>query len=149
MKPTPSTLWPTPSAASAAVPKREVYRVSHMYTIDSSTPASESGAPMRSTVGTARQSGVSSRSSPRRKAITIPMRNPPPRTMTEASAAPSTPSLGNGPVPLMSSGSRPTESRTDAMSRRNGVRVSPDARNVASSAKKPNTRGPPRSHVSR
>ncbi len=149
MKPSPSTLWPTPSAASAAVPKRDVYRVSHMYTTESRTPASESGAPTRNTVGRARQSGASRRIRPRRQAMPIPMRNPPPRTITEARAAPSTPSFGNGPTPLMSSGSRPTDSTTEAMSRRNGVRVSPEARNVASIAKKPNTSGPPRSHVSR
>ncbi len=49
----------------------------------------------------------------------------------------------------MSNGSRPTDNSTEAMSRRNGVRVSPEARNVASIAKKPNTSGPPRSHLSR
>src|SRR5438105_3254335 len=87
MKPSPSTLCPTPSAASAAVPKRDVYRVSHMYTTESRTPASESGAPTRNTVGRARQSGASSRIRPRRQAMPIPMRNPPPRTITEARAA--------------------------------------------------------------
>ena len=147
--PIPSTLCPTPSAASAAVPKRAVYRVSHMYTTESSTPASESGAPTRSSVGTARQSGASSRMSPRLSAMPTPIRNPPPRTITEATAAPSTPSLGNGPTPAMSSGSSPIDKSTDAASSANGVRVSPAARNVASIAKNPNTSGPPSNQVSR
>jgi len=49
----------------------------------------------------------------------------------------------------MSSGSSPIDSSTEAVRIRNGVRVSPEARNVASTAKKPNTSGPPSSQVSR
>ena len=79
----------------------------------------------------------------------MPMRNPPPRTITDAVAAPATPSRGNGPTPAMSSGSRQTESSTDAASNRKGVRVSPEARNVASTAKNANTSGPPSSQVAR
>src|SRR5207245_1442003 len=110
---------------------------------------SESGAPTRKIVGRARQSGASRRMRPRRSAMPTPIRKPPPRTITEARAAPSTPSRGNGPTPAISSGASPIESNTDAASRRNGVRVSPEARNVASTAKHPNTSGPPRSHVRR
>src|SRR5256885_12467356 len=64
--------------------------------MESSTPASESGAPTRKIVGTAPQSGAASRISPRRSAITIPMRQPPPRTSTDAVAAPATPNPGEG-----------------------------------------------------
>ena len=116
---------------------------------ESSTPASDSGAPMRTMVGKARQSGVLMRINPRRRAITTPSRNPPPRTITDANAAPSTPSRGKGPTPAMSSGSRPIDTSTDPASIRKGVRVSPAARNVASMAKKPKTSGPPSSHVAR
>ena len=114
-----------------------------------STPASDSGAPTRAMVGTARQSGAPSRISPRRRAITAPIRKPPPRTITDAVAAPATPSWGNGPHPAMSSGSSPIDRSTEAVRMRNGVRVSPEARKVASTAKKPNTSGPPRSQVCR
>src|SRR5258708_7564742 len=67
---------------------------------ESSTPASDNGAPMRTIVGKVRQSGARTRSRPRRSAITRPNRKPPPRTMTDASAAPATPRRGNGPRPL-------------------------------------------------
>src|SRR5712664_314302 len=100
-------------------------------------------------VGSERQSGAPMRNSPRRNAMTRPSRNPPPRTMTEASAAPSTPSRGNGPRPMISSGSSRIEIPTEPASIRNGVRVSPAARNVASMAKNPNTSGPPSSQVDR
>src|SRR5205809_1017440 len=86
MKPSPSTLCPTPSAARAGVPNRDVNRVSHMYTPESSTPASDSGAPTRSMAGTASQAGAANRISPRRSAIPMPIRNPPPRTITEDEA---------------------------------------------------------------
>ncbi len=78
-----------------------------------------------------------------------PIKKPPPRTITDAVAAPSTPRRGNGPTPAMSSGSSPMLSTTEAARMRNGVRVSPEARNVASTAKNPNTSGPPSSHVER
>src|ERR1041385_146974 len=116
---------------------------------ESSTPASESGAPTRAIVGKARQSGAVKRSSPRRSAIARPSKNPPPRTITEASAAPSTPSRGNGPTPAIRSGSRTIDTATDPASMRNGVRVSPAARKVASTAKNPNTSAPPTTHVDR
>src|SRR2546422_2485419 len=116
---------------------------------ESSTPASDNGAPIRMIVGSERQSGAPMRNSPRRNAMTRPSRNPPPRTMTEASAAPSTPSRGNGPSPMISSGSSRIETHTEPASIRNGVRVSPAARNVASMAKNPNTSGPPSSQVDR
>src|SRR5438128_1495267 len=106
MNPSPSTLCPTPSAARAGVPNRDVNRVSHMYTPESSTPASDSGAPTRSMVGTVAQSGASKRINPRRSAMPMPIGNPPPRTITDAVAAPSTPSRGNGPTPAMSTGPR-------------------------------------------
>src|SRR3989440_4074763 len=48
MKPSPSTLCPTPSAASAAVPKRDVYRVSHMYTTESRSEERRVGKECRS-----------------------------------------------------------------------------------------------------
>src|SRR5207244_13100073 len=83
--------------------------------MESSTPASESGAPTRKIVGTAPQSGAASRISPRRSAITIPMRQPPPRTSTDAVAAPATPNRGKGPRPEMSSGSSPIDSSTEAV----------------------------------
>ena len=105
--------------------------------------------PIRMIVGTARQSGALIRSSPRRTAMMPPIRKPPPRTMTDASAAPSTPSRGNGPIPAISSGSSAIETHTEPASIKNGVRVSPAARNVASIAKKPNTSGPPSSQVDR
>src|SRR2546422_500296 len=59
-------------------------------------------------VGTACQSGAPRRIRPRRSAMRIPIRKPPPRTITDASAAPSTPSRANGPTPRISSGSRAT-----------------------------------------
>ena len=81
--------------------------------------------------------------------MTDPSRNPPPRTITDASAAPSTPSRGNGPTPTISSGSSTMETATEPASIMNGVRVSPEARNVASMAKNPNTSGAPSSQVER
>src|SRR5881409_2145416 len=117
--------------------------------IDKSTPAKDSGAPMRMIVGSARQSGAATRTSPRRSAMTNPSRNPPPRTITDASAAPSTPSRGNGPTPAMSNGSSAIDTQTDPASMMNGVRVSPAARNVASIAKNPKTSGAPSNQVER
>src|SRR5438309_117402 len=110
---------------------------------DSRTPASDNGAPMRIIVGSVRQSGAPIRTSPRRSAMTRPSKKPPPRTITDARAAPSTPSRGNGPTPAISSGSSAIEKQTDPASIKNGVRVSPAARNVASIAKNPNTSGAP------
>src|SRR5204862_1699534 len=112
-------------------------------------PDNYNGAPMRMIVGIARQSGAATRTRPRRSAMTNPSRNPPPRTITDASAAPSTPSRGNGPTPAMSSGSSAMETPTEPASIRKGVRVSPEARNVASMAKNPNTSGAPSNQVER
>src|SRR2546427_1756081 len=50
---------------------------------------------------------------------------------------------------MMSSGSSRIEPHADPASIKNGVRVSPAARNVASMAKNPNTSGPPSSQVDR
>src|SRR5437867_4073023 len=100
-------------------------------------------------VGRARQSGALMRSKPRRNAMTSPSRKPPPRTMTEARAAPSTPSRGNGPRPMISRGSSRIDTPTEPASIRKGVRVSPAARNVASIAKNPNTSGAPGSQGGR
>src|SRR5438093_628405 len=89
---------------------------------ESRTPDNESGAPTRMMVGRLRQSGAGIRSKPRRSAIPRPSRNPPPRTMTDASAAPSTPSGGNGPTPVISRGSSTIETQTEPASIPKGER---------------------------
>src|SRR2546429_7477955 len=63
----------------------------HVYHREQDTGERERGADAEKR-GTARQSGTSSRIRRRRQAMPIPMRNPPPRTMTEVRAAPWTPS---------------------------------------------------------
>ena len=60
-----------------------------------------------------------------------------PRVPIVAIAAPAMPSCGNGPSPRISTGSSTSVIATDASNSMNGVRVSPDARNAASMAKKP------------
>ena len=67
----------------------------------------------------------------------VPMANAAPRVQTLAMAAPAIPNVGSRPQPSISAGSRTSVTATDTTSRMNGVRVSPDARKVASIAKKP------------
>src|SRR5438552_10653903 len=93
---------------------------------DSRTPASDNGAPMRIIVGSVRQSGAPIRTSPRRSAMTRPSKKPPPRTITDARAAPSTPSRGNGPTPAISSGSSAIEKQTDRSEEHTSELQSPD-----------------------
>ena len=65
------------------------------------------------------------------------MANAAPRVHTVAMAAPAMPNRGSGPQPSMSAGSSTSVTATDATRRTNGVRVSPAARKVASTAKNP------------
>ena len=59
------------------------------------------------------------------------MRNAPPRVSTSATAAPSMPNRGIPPSPRMSIGSSTSVTTVDTRSSRNGVLVSPEARNAA------------------
>ncbi len=73
----------------------------------------------------------------------IPRRNATERVSTVATAAPAMPSFGACASPRMSTGSSTSAAITDASKRRNGVRVFPEARNAASTAKKPKYGGAP------
>jgi len=111
----------TPSA-QRAVPKRDVYRVSHMYTTESRTPPARAGRP-RGTPWAGRAS----------RGIEADQAASPGDADTDEE--PATPhhhggrggaldsSLGNGPTPLMSSGSRPTDNTTEARQKEWRARV--------------------------
>ena len=102
---------------------------------ENTTPVAAVGSPMRTMVAMRVHSIAPNATRPRCLSISTPTTHSEPRTPMVASAAPRTPSCGNGPHPVIRIGSSTAAMIVAQTSMMNGSRVFPAARNAASTTK--------------